>query len=81
MKEILGERCSIASDFVLVHLGAAAKAIRQASAARSSVGRARAWERVALQYRKAGRELAKAELAALARMREALAEERKGLRT
>ncbi len=77
MKEILGEGCSIASDFALVHLGAAEKAIRQARAARPGLARARAWERAALQFRKAGRELAKAELATLARMREALADERK----
>lgn len=78
MREILGEKASISVDFARVHVGAAEIQMRKAQVARSPVARARAWERAALQLRKAQGELAKAELAAIEHTRELAAAVRKG---
>lgn len=76
--EILGEKASISADFARVHIGAAELSLRRAEAARSPVARARAYERAALQFRKAQFELAKAEHAAIGRTRELAAAVREG---
>ncbi len=71
---VLGEAASVACDFARVHVGAAEIAMREARRARTPIAQAKAWERVALQLRKAGRELAKGELAAIERARTAVLE-------
>jgi hypothetical protein len=69
LRELLGEEVSVASDLATVHVGAALSAAARAGRARSG-SRARVqWERAALQFRKAGRAIAEAELAALERAR------------
>lgn len=76
MREVLGEKASVLLDFALVNIGRAAKAVREASAARSPKVARREWERAAEQLRKAQAELARAELAALERTRSASAADR-----
>lgn len=74
MREVLGQRASIAMDRAQVHAVAASDAIVRADAA-ARAGRAaeaeRLWGRVAEQLRKAQSALADAEVAALGRRDEA----------
>ncbi len=73
--EVLGEVTSVAWDLAGVDIGAAQLAIARAAAARTPLGQARAWRRVADECKRAIKVLAEAELAALERAREAVASE------
>jgi hypothetical protein len=74
MREVLGERVSVLVDLAVVHLGAVVAGVFRIAATRSAEARAKIWERVAVQARKAGEACTAAELAALERGREAALE-------
>ncbi len=67
----LGERASVLVEWAVVNVGAAVQSIARAARAKSEAERLKHWQRVALQARKAQRQLRDLELHALERAREA----------